>query len=587
MLTWNISEWDGAQRISAQAPAECAAWSSADNILAVQLEILRYCPTVVCLQECPSREPLSSLATSYRFIGAAAAHAGFVHLYVARAHGEAARSALPGEPGVACTVDVGDVALTIVALHLPPFEAGADERAAIVRRVVASASQPRRAAALVLAGDLNVREAEAAELSKACSFVDVPYDGFSWNPRANGYYAMEPGERRKCHRFDRVMCRGAVSACAFLVGQCKQFVDGRSFYLSDHFGVLAMLDAHRAHLGQAGGASVRERNRALAQFRQDAALAESHLVRERARLGHEEAALMRARAAERDRGTLLAQSRTAKNKATAVRRRAYREIFGDQSLFRESVAWADGAAPVMPAPPASVALGAYANMASAGAGAVWAAYCSPPVRGFDGAGDLTYAAAVLQLFLRVPALAVWLPAHSGHCAAAAACPACLMLASVRQLGSRRMPELLRHRGLVHAVPDDADGRDAAVFAEQLLSAMRAIEIAAGRAASWPGVSDSQGPVTHLDRLFGFVVETRRQCRSCDGCSSTFATARALHLAVPAGGDGTWTVTELYSVFAQRCDDGGEALQPLQRCPSALATAAPQYASEPLAGGSGT
>ena len=197
--------------------------------------------------------------------------------------------------------------------------------------------EPQRAWALVLAGDFNIREAEAEQCCKDFSLADASYHDFSWNPRANAYYAAEPGERRKCHRFDRVMFRVAVSACAFLVGQCKQFSDGGSFYLSDHFGVLTFVDAHRAHLGRVGAAVVRERNRALAQLRNEAALAESHLVRERARQGHEEAALMRARAADRDRSALLAQSRTAQKKAKAQRQCAYREIFGDQSLFAESV----------------------------------------------------------------------------------------------------------------------------------------------------------------------------------------------------------------------------------------------------------
>ena len=199
----------------------------------------------------------------------------------------------------------------------------------------------------------------------------------------------------------------------------------------------------------------------------------------------------------------------------------------------------------MPSSPEFVALNAFVDLPSAGADAVWAAYPPPAVRGFASAGALTYAAAGLQLLLRVPALIVWLAAHSGHCGAApggacppapAACVACLLLASVQQLGANQLPELLRQRRLVHPVPDAVSERDAAVFTVQLLSAMRAMEIAGARVAPWPGVSESQGPVTHLDRLFGFAIETRQQCSSCKTCSSTFTTARALDLAVPAGSD---------------------------------------------------
>ena len=149
-----------------------------------------------------------------------------------------------------------------------------------------------RTSALLLAGDFNIRESEAAQCCTDFALKDASYDGFSWNPRANAYYAAKPGERRKCHRFDRLLFRGAASACAFLVGQCKQFSDGSSFYLSDHFGVLALVDVHQSHLGRAGAVAARERNKALAQLRNETALAESHLVRERARYSHEDAALV-------------------------------------------------------------------------------------------------------------------------------------------------------------------------------------------------------------------------------------------------------------------------------------------------------
>ena len=138
VLTWNISECDEAQRISAQAPADRSVWGSADNFLAVQQEILRYRPSLVSLQECPSLEPLPSLLGLYRFVGAAAAHAGFVHLYILRSLSLPVRVELAGQPVVACRLDVGDVALVFVALHLPPYEEGAAERTLVLRKVVAA-----------------------------------------------------------------------------------------------------------------------------------------------------------------------------------------------------------------------------------------------------------------------------------------------------------------------------------------------------------------------------------------------------------------------------------------------------------------
>ena len=76
VLTWNI---DGAGK-SRLAPE---SFTVAEKVAVVQLEILRWAPEVVALQECDGQVGLDALCKQrYDFVGAAAAHRGYVHLYV-------------------------------------------------------------------------------------------------------------------------------------------------------------------------------------------------------------------------------------------------------------------------------------------------------------------------------------------------------------------------------------------------------------------------------------------------------------------------------------------------------------------------
>ena len=106
-----------------------------------------------------------------------------------------------------------------------------------------------------------------------------------------------------------------------------------------------------------------------------------------------------------------------------------------------------------------------------------------------------------------------------------------MLSSLQQLGTLRSPEVLRRRHLVPAVTASVGGDFGAVFAADLLEALRAGELDGGRSAPWPGIGEGDYLATHIDRLFGFAIETRQWCRGCRRSSSTFAAARALELVV--------------------------------------------------------
>ena len=186
---------------------------------------------------------------------------------------------------------------------------------------------------LVLAGDMNVRDDEVEALRESFSVEEALYHGCSWDPRKNKYLAEDQDLPRSGQRFDRVFFRGAVFGVSYLVGQCRQFKDGVDFCLSDHFGVLALLDVSAAHLGRTGQGVVRDRRQALTRLRDQESLAELQVAREMLRIGREEAALMRARAADRDRGDFLEAARREAKAAEAQHEARRSAAFGRHSFF--------------------------------------------------------------------------------------------------------------------------------------------------------------------------------------------------------------------------------------------------------------
>ena len=95
---------------------------------------------------------------------------------------------------------------------------------------------------------------------------EVLYTGFSLDPKANRYLPEDQDAPRPGQRFDRVFFSGALFGSSYLVGQCRQFKDGAEFCLSDHFGVLALLDVNDVYKGTSGQKIIRERRQALGRF---------------------------------------------------------------------------------------------------------------------------------------------------------------------------------------------------------------------------------------------------------------------------------------------------------------------------------
>ena len=211
-------------------------------------------------------------------------------------------------------------------------------------------------------------------------------------------------------------------------------------------------------------------------------------------------------------------------------------------------------------PPAEVSIDAFLDLLSCEARATWRRVGQLAFQGLANTGGTCYVTAVVQVLLRVPAVALWLNAHAMHCegnellgdGSAVRCAACALWATRLQLGSAAVPELVRHRAVVGRRFEEHGQQDAAEFLYLLLKRMRSTELLAGRATEWRGVCSDDARATHVDRIFGYVEETRLLCKGCKSGKARYASANVLVLPVPPAEpqDRVWTVTDLYFLWAK-------------------------------------
>ena len=292
--------------------------------------------------------------------------------------------------------------------------------------------------------------------------------------------------------------------------------------------------------------------------------------------------MMRQRATEEEQADMDARRRSARQSADKLLRKARDDAFGRLSLFEEglpvaSSVSAGGGAPVAPALLEVSALRGLPGGDAKGAWAHLRASCGEEFRlgGLRNAGRACFANALLQVLLRLPAVALWLSHHAGACDALPCCLACTLWRSREAFGQRpaAVPALVvGFRGFpgLELFGDGAQ-HDVAEFCGCLLDALRDGEVAAGRFADWPGVGLGANKVSNVERLFGFVLEQRSRCVACGDFAATVVRHdgdRVLRLPVPAfkERDRVWTTTELYYARAAP----SEAQLGCQRCGSLTA-----------------
>ena len=101
---------------------------------------------------------------------------------------------------------------------------------------------------------------------------------------------------------------------------------------------------------------------------------------------------------------------------------------------------------------------------------------------------------------------------------------------------------------------NASQQDVGEFIEFFLDKVRSDEIAARRCARWGHVRVTGQPVaTHVDRLYGFVLEERHRCMMCQRVQSWHTSEWVLRLPVSTMDGGPMTLAEMYLASCAKVD----------------------------------
>ena len=558
VATWNIA---GGHK-SGKAPD---TWTDADQRAAVFQEVLRWeqihkCD-VVALQECEDAAACPEMVDKYVLAGSAAARAnrGYVHLYVRKGVDFEACTMVGDKPAVAAHVKYPGggaggpcKSVVLVAVHLPSGDQSQLRKQCVEAAV---ASRGPGAGEVVVVGDMNAQDDEVRELCDKARLLEARYHGCSWGVNSNKFY-IDSGYRGPGLRYDRVLFAGSLWVEAHLIGEARRFFDGAEFCLSDHFGLLSYVDVHDAYNLRSRSGQMQARARRLRLVSMKDFAVQKELVESKAllQLGREEGASSRRRAAQRDRGNFQqAQQRAAKQRAER-RKRMKTEAFGEDTLF---------ASPVVAVPSVGDGVpGAAHDVWIQDMGAVvtgdWNSSCDLPRRGLRNQGDTCFVNAAVQLLMRVPAVVAWMHAHGRHCnLGSAGCLLCALRDTRLQVmdGRQRAPppviaaqDVLQ---LLHSPPaeplHDRRQHDVVEFLDRLFVAMCTAERAAGRCGAWAHVQSDRAVATQVERVFGFVHETRRRCTRCRNAPArcNYECERVWRMTAQQTEGAPLTISELY------------------------------------------
>lgn len=276
-----------------------------------------------------------------------------------------------------------------------------------------------------------------------------------------------------------------MSECV-LVGHEWKCEGGEKFRLSDHIAVLAVTGIHAAYGGgaEAGGVTVSARRGMVAGRREDLATHERVVVAVNEAAGRQERRLQVQRLSDEE---LKAQSKTRRRdeEQRGKQLQELREVlYGTGGCFGEQVGELHGALPESLVLAEDVVLPGVDAVSGAEASVAWPqpargryprllGLCNPDAR-------KSFALSVAQVFLRAPALAVWMSAHERSCAAGDAtgrgsCVLCAPWRTREQLGLRAVPDILLHLATVGAEYTERQERDVVAFAKKFFAV---------RAGSW-------------------------------------------------------------------------------------------------------
>ena len=166
----------------------------------------------------------------------------------------------------------------------------------------------------------------------------------------------------------------------------------------------------------------------------------------------------------------------------------------------------------------------------------------PSPAGFGGKG-VSYATVFAQVMLRLPSVALWLDRHAEMCRLGVRCLACGLRNSRGQLG-RVAPAavVFRARMAGPLYKDMSCEHEVCRFFSDALEAMRVLEVRAGRCGAWDLPGDPLA--SHVDRIFGFLVEERWMCKSCKCLGRSFRRGLVYEVTAPEAA-GEMLVTDMY------------------------------------------
>jgi len=517
VATWNVA---GGHR-SAQSPS---SWSAKDQKAAVLAEVLRWdgacgCD-VVALQECESDVGHEELLGAYVFVGSAAALAnrGYVHLYVRRGLNYEAVPVGGARPCVAARLewtggsDGEKLDVVVASVHLPTGDrAGA--RSDVVQACLSTVEGDGKRVLVV--GDVNAKDEEVESLCRSHQLRDARYCGFSWGVKGNGFYA-DSAYRGPGLRCDRVLFGEGAWAESHLIAQGKVFFEGREFYLSDHFGLMAYVDFNDVYA--AGGRSsqimARARRGHLVAMKDVALQKELVEAKAQLQLGREAQALARQRAAQRDRGDFQKAQQRAARQRTQRRAGMRCAAFGPDSLFAEGVSATCALSGQVPCAPREVAIPVLRAVSRGD----WGSTCNLPLRGLRRMVNTCYVNSASQVLMRIPAVFEWMEEHAKQCPGHPSCVVCSLRGTSAQVlagGCRHEHPVIAQRREQISETFAGDGQhDVFEFVENFFAKARKLEIEAGRYGLYGHVQIDRPVATHVDRIFGFVRETRRRCTVC-------------------------------------------------------------------------
>ena len=263
----------------------------------------------------------------------------------------------------------------------------------------------------------------------------------------------------------------------------------------------------------------RSRRGQLVALRDQAQQKELVEVRVLRQAGREDLELARRRAAERDRAQFQRAQQRAARQRRGRRAELRRKAFGSEGLFADGVVAAPAVGERAPCAPADLCIRALDDVPKGS----WATVANLPLRGLKNVGNTCYLNSVAQVLVRTPAVAEWLQKHNaeGCPSEQNGCPLCALFLTFTEVlagfnEQDKTPTFAKRRSEVDERFAGCNQHDVVEFLEKFFERARDVEILSGRCSVWQDVQIAEPRATHVERLFGFVRETRRRCRTCCG-----------------------------------------------------------------------